>query len=97
MLSFIGRIDKTWKAVMVIIGIIVSTIGGWNYTMAQAKETAQTAVDAKVNSAMIEGAKKAAADAVKEQLPEIAKQVAKEVAAEVVKQQAAEVAKKKQK
>lgn len=88
------EVSNSWKSFMVIGGIVVATILGWNYTMAQAEETAQKAVDAKVNTAMIDGAKKAAADAVKEQLPDIAKQVAKEVAKEVVKQQKEEAAKK---
>lgn len=86
-MSFIDRIKRDWKAVTVIAGIVGGSIGAWNYTMARAEETANKAVDAKVNTAMIEGAKKAAADAVKEQLPAIAKQVAKEAAAEVIRQQ----------
>lgn len=86
-MSLIERIKKDWLSLTVIAGIVGGSIYAWNYTMAAAEETAQKAVDAKVNTAMIEGAKKAAADAVKEQLPDIAKQVAKEVAKEVVKQQ----------
>jgi ribosomal protein S7 len=55
--------------------------------MAQAKDVARTEVQATVNKEMIDGAKKAAADAVKEQLPAIAKEVARETAKAMVEAQ----------
>ena len=92
------QISDNWKA-LAAIGVIFGTgIGGWNYTMAQVDDRVQVQVDAKVNKAMIDGAKQAAADAVKEQLPAISKQVAKDAAKEAIqellKQQAEEKAKK---
>jgi predicted negative regulator of RcsB-dependent stress response len=86
-MSMLAEIQKNWKALGVIGVIIGGTIFGWNYAMAQAKDAARTEVQATVNKEMIDGAKKAAADAVKEQLPAIAAEVAKQVAAEVVKAQ----------
>ncbi len=92
-MTFVDKIQKSWKSLAVIGVIIGASIGAWNYTMAQAKEVARTEVQATVNKEMIDGAKKAAADAVKEQLPQIAKQIAKEVAQEVIKQQREEAEK----
>ncbi len=94
-MGLLSDISKNWKSLTVIGGIFAAGIVGWNYTMAAAEETAQKAVDAKVNQAMIDGAKRAAADAVKEQLPEIAKQVAQEVAKQVVEAQKAEAKRNK--
>jgi len=86
-MTFLDNVRKNWAALAVIGAIIGASVGGWNYAMAQAADVAQKEVQATINKEMIDGAKKAAADAVKEQLPEIAKQVAKEVAKEVVKAQ----------
>ena len=86
-------ISKTWKSAGVIIAIVVGSVTAWNYTMAQAAETAKKEVQATINKEMIDGAKKAAAEAVKEQLPAIAKEVAAEVARQVVAAQKAEEAK----
>jgi hypothetical protein len=92
-MTFLDNIKKNWAAILVIGGICGTTIYGWNYAMAQAKEVARTEVQATVNKEMVDGAKKAAADAVKEQLPAIAKEVAKEVAKQVVEAQKEEAKK----
>ncbi len=93
-MSLIDKVKENWQALAVIGGIVAASIVGWNYAMAQAKEVAQQAVEAKVNKAMIDGAKQAAADAVKEQLPAIAAEVAKQTAAAVVEAQKNEEKKK---
>ena len=94
-IGFIERINRDWKALVTIGVIVVSSVYGWNYTMAQAADVAQKEVQATINKEMIDGAKKAAADAVKEQLPAIARQVAAEVAKQVVEAQRAETKKGK--
>jgi hypothetical protein len=88
------NIDNTWKSIGIILGILGAGIFGWNYTMAQVKETAQTEVQATVNKEMIDGAKKAAKEAVTEAMAEqkaemkkIVKEAAKEAAKEVIRQQ----------
>lgn len=86
---FLKQVQENWKALAVIGAIAASAIGGWNYAMAQAADVAKKEVQATVNKEMVDGAKKAAADAVKEQLPIIAKAVADEV----VKAQKAEAEK----
>lgn len=88
-MPFLKQVQENWKALAVIGIIAASAIGGWNYAMAQVKETTKTEVQAQINKEMVDGAKKAAADAVKEQLPIIAKAVADEV----VKAQKAEAEK----
>lgn len=91
-MTFLEQVKKNWVALTFIGGIVGASIFGWNYAMAQAKDAARTEVQATVNKEMVDGAKKAAADAVKEQLPTIAKEVAKEVAKQVVEAQKAEKA-----
>lgn len=86
-------VKKNWAALAVITGIMATTIFGYNYVLAQSKEVAKTEVQATINKEMVDGAKKAAADAVREQLPAIAKQVAEEVAKQVVEAQKKESAK----
>ncbi len=88
----IGEIRKSWRSLAVIGGIVGTAILAWNYTMAQARDVARTEVQATVNREMIEGAKRAAADAVKEQLPEIAKQAAQEAVKALIEAQKAEAA-----
>jgi CheY-specific phosphatase CheX len=78
-MGMLQQVDKTWKAIGIIIGIVAGSIVGWTFTMAQAAEVAKKEVQATVNKEMIDGAKKAAADAVKEITPDIAKIVAQEM------------------
>ena len=78
-MGILQQVDKTWKAIGIIIGIVAGSIVGWTFTMAQAAEVAKKEVQATVNKEMIDGAKKAAADAVKEITPDIAKIVAQEM------------------
>ena len=78
-MGMLQQVDKTWKAIGIIIGIVARSIVGWTFTMAQAAEVAKKEVQATVNKEMIDGAKKAAADAVKEITPDIAKIVAQEM------------------
>jgi hypothetical protein len=82
-MGILQQVDKTWKAAGIIVGIVAGSIFGWTFTMAQAAEVAKKEVQATVNKEMIDGAKKAAADAVKEITPDIARIVAQEM----VKQQ----------
>jgi type II secretory pathway pseudopilin PulG len=86
-MTLFEQVKKNWQALAVIGAIIGASVGTWNYAMAQAAEVAQKEVQATVNKEMIDGAKKAAADAVKEQLPIIAREVAKEVVKEMQNQQ----------
>jgi hypothetical protein len=86
-MALLAQIQKNWAALLVIGGIVGSSIYGWNYAMAQAAETAKKEVQATINKEMIDGAKKAAAEAVREQLPIIAKEVAKEAARAVIEEQ----------
>ena len=85
--SFITKINDNWKAWAVIGGIIVVSIGGWNYAMAQVEKTAEAKVNAVINKAMIEGAKEASKQAVKDELPAISRQVAIDVVNELKKEQ----------
>jgi hypothetical protein len=78
-MGMLQQVDKTWKAAGIIVGIVAGSIVGWTFTMAQAAEVAKKEVQATVNKEMIDGAKKAAADAVKEITPDIAKIVAQEM------------------
>lgn len=78
-MTLLEQVKKNWQALAVIGAIIGVSVGGWNYAMAQSAEVARKEVQATVNKEMIDGAKKAAAEAVKEQLPIIAKEVAKAV------------------
>jgi len=83
----LGKVQSNWKAWAVIGTIIAVSIGGWTYAMGQVEATAQKAVDARINKAMIDGAKEATAQAVKEQLPAISKQAARDVVEELKAQQ----------
>lgn len=85
--DLLKKISDNWKALTVIGTISIASVSGWNYAMASAAETARKEVQATVNKEMIDGAKKAAAEAVREQLPAIAKEVAQEVAKQVVEAQ----------
>lgn len=85
--NLINKIQSSWKAWAIIGGIIGVSIFSWNYAMGQVETTAQKAVDARINKAMIDGAKDATAQAVKEQLPAISKQAAKDVVEELKAQQ----------
>lgn len=88
--GLLDSVNKNWKALTVIGVIAGGSIFGWNYAMAQAGEVAKKEVQATINKEMIDGAKKAAADAVKEQLPAIARQVANEVAQQIIAAQKTE-------
>ena len=85
--SLLSKINTNWKAWAIIGGIIGVSIFSWNYAMGQVEATAQKAVDARINKAMIDGAKEATSQAVKEQLPAISKQAAKDVVEELKSQQ----------
>jgi len=85
--DILNKIQTTWKAWAVIGGIIGVSIFSYNYAMGQVEITAQKAVDARINKAMIDGAKDATAQAVKEQLPAISRQAAKDVVEELKAQQ----------
>lgn len=86
-MALLESIKNNWAAWAVIGVIIGGSIGGWNYAMAQVKETARTEVAATVNKETLEGAKQAAKEAVKEIVPDIAKQVAQETVKEMMAQQ----------
>ena len=75
-MGFFERLKEDWAAVTLIVGMLTFGVLGFNYTMAQAKDAATTTVEAKVNKAMIDGAKEAARKAVEEQLPAIAEAAA---------------------
>ena len=85
--ALLNKVQSSWKAWAVIGGIIGASIFSWNYAMAQVEQTAQKAVDARINKAMIDGAKEATATAVRDQLPAISKQAAKDVVEELKAQQ----------
>lgn len=91
----LADVKRNWAGITVITAIMGATLFGYNYVLAQAKDTAKTEVQATINKEMVDGAKKAAADAVREQLPAIAKEVAKEVAKQVVEAQKEEAARPK--
>ena len=93
-MALIDQVKKNWASVLVIAGIIGGTYYAIDVIDARASEVAKKEVQATVNKEMIDGAKKAAADAVKEQLPAIAKEVAAEVAKQVVEAQRAEAARR---
>lgn len=88
--SMINSVQKNWKSMAIIGAIIATSIFGWTFAMGQVKQVAQDAVDQKVNKAMIDGAKEAAAKSVAEQLPAISKQVAQDTVREMMVQQKAE-------
>jgi len=85
--GLLNKVQSSWKAWAIIGGIIATSIFGWTYAMGQVETTAQKAVDARINKAMIDGAKDATAQAVKEQLPAISRQAAKDVVEELKAQQ----------
>lgn len=85
--NLLAKVQSNWKAWATIGVIIGGSIFSWNYAMGQVEATAQKAVDARINKAMIDGAKDATAQAVKEQLPAISKQAAKDVVEELKQQQ----------
>ena len=85
--NLLNKVQSSWKAWAIIGTIIAASIFSWNYAMGQVESTAQKAVDARINKAMIDGAKDATAQAVKEQLPAISRQAAKDVVEELKQQQ----------